>query len=89
VQIINFEIYYLRTKVWSVKKSYGVEEETTQNYKCSIVAQPLPIHPPKNNIWGASSSCTPTYFFLHPHNFLNLETDLNLLFEKGHRSYRK
>jgi len=33
--------------------------------------------------YKASSSCTPTFFFLHPHNFLNPETRLNLLFEKG------
>jgi len=37
----------------------------------------------------ASSSSTPTFFFLHPHNFLNPETGLDLLFEKGHRGYRK
>jgi len=42
------------------------------------------------NIWAshfgilssASSSCTPTFFFLHSHNFLNSKTDLDLLFEK-------
>jgi len=41
--------------------------------------------------WGlhvkdsASSSCTPTFFFLHPHNFKNSKTGLELLFGKGHR----
>ena len=38
---------------------------------------------------SVSSSCTPTFFFLHPHNFLNPDTGLNLLFEKGNRGYRK
>jgi len=37
----------------------------------------------------ASSSYTPTFFFLHPQNFLNPKTGLNLLFEKGHSGYRK
>jgi len=36
----------------------------------------------------ASSSCTPIFFFLHPHYFLNPKTGLNLLFEKGHRGYQ-
>jgi len=37
----------------------------------------------------AFSSCTPKFFFLHPHNFLNPEIGLNILFEKGHHDYRK
>jgi len=40
-------------------------------------------------VFGASSSCTHIFFFLHPHNFLNPEIGLNILFEKGHRGYRK
>jgi len=39
----------------------------------------------RGQLLSASSSCTPTFFFLHPQNFLNPKTDLNLLFEKGHR----
>jgi len=36
-----------------------------------------------------SSCCTLMFFLLHPHNFLNPEIGLDLLFEKGHRGYRK
>jgi len=39
-------------------------------------------HGPRYTKW-TSSSCTPMFFFLHPHNFLNPETDLDFLFGKG------
>jgi len=43
----------------------------------------------KGENFRASSSCTPTFFFMHPHNFLNPEIGLNILFEKGYRGYWK
>jgi len=36
---------------------------------------------------GASSFYTPTFFFLHLHNFKNPKIDLDQLFEKGYWSF--
>jgi len=35
------------------------------------------------NKCGAVSSCTSTFFFLDPHNFVNSKVDLDFLFEIG------
>jgi len=61
--------------VWVAEEVMKVQEEVVCLF---IYASPIRLLLP-----------APYVFFLHPHKFLNSETDLDLLFEKGHCSYQK